>query len=568
MAKTPNSAGSPLTLSRRQLLALMAGLGGAGLLPGCGSSAPVAGGEGAAGGEQVPRAVPSVVALPPLGSGEASAVFPCSLASGDPTPHGAVLWTRLAPEALRSGEDLLWQLAEDEAFTRPVAAGALPASRLSAQQDYTLKLDTDGLLQPNRFYWYRFAHDGVSSRAGRLRTLPLPEQDLSSLRLLVTSCQDYTLAWFHAFGEMARAEADYVVHLGDFIYESAISPLRRIALPSGGSYASTREDLFTIYRTHRGDANLRALLERHTLLATFDDHEFANDLYFDGERPRGPGHPLDEDPVAMSAYVREALDAWYRYLPVRVAYRPAAAFPDVLEAERSFRFGRLVELALTELRMHRSPHPCGEGNLGQRQLVLESECAARDEAGRTMLGAAQKRWLLDTLRGSAAQWRVLGLPVPFSPIRIAQAPPAVYETDHWDGYTAERAELLAALKGTPNLVVLAGDLHAFGAATLRDGYPDGPAVGTEFITSCAAATPIATLNPPANLFLQAPNITANNPHFSHWDGTRNGWLEVEFTPERCTVAMRGLLAQLPLANPSLELARFEVPAGSPVLTRL
>jgi len=546
---------------RRRFLQLAATMVAAPLLPGCGDSAalPL---------DALLRAMPEAVTLPAPGSGDAAQVFPFSVASGDPTPSGAVLWTRLAPDAFQPTQDLFWQIAEDEAFTRPVAAGRIVAAAVQVVNDHTVKLDTDGLLQPNRFYFYRFAHAGTSSRSGRLRTLPRADQALDELTLLVACCQDYTLSYFHAFAEMAAAEADYVLHLGDFIYESAIVPLRAIALPSGGQYASTRDDLLTIYRTHRSDANLRALLERHTLIATFDDHEFANDLYFDGERPRGPDHPLDEDPAAMTAYIRDALDVWVRYLPVRVRYAPGGAFPDLLDAERSFRFGTLAELALTELRLHRSPHPCGEGNYGERQLVLESSCESRHDAGRTLFGTAQKQWLLDTLKTSAAQWRVLGLPIPFSPIRISQQPAAVYEVDHWDGYTAERAEVLSALKGTPNLVVLAGDMHAFAAATLHDGYPDGAAIGTEFTTSCAAATPIASINPPANAFLQGPTITANNPHFALWDGTRNGWLEVVFTHSDCTVTMRAMQAQLPVANPSIALARFRVASGSTSLQTL
>lgn len=536
-------------------------------LASCGDSGAPGAASRPAGEAPIP-AVPQAVTLPAPGSGDAAAVFPFSVASGDPTASGAVLWTRLDPAAFRPGEDVLWQIAEDEAFARPVVAGRIAASLVLAKHDHTLKLDTDGLLQSNRFYFYRFAHAGTSSRIGRLRTLPRRDEAVAALKLLVASCQDYTLSYFHAFGEMATVEADYLLHLGDFIYESAIVPLRRIALPSGASYASSREDLLTIYRTHRSDANLRAVLERHTLLATFDDHEFANDLYFDGTRPRGPEHPLDEDAAAMSAYVREALDVWYRYLPVRVRYTPAAEFPDVMDVERSFRFGTLAELALTELRMHRSPHPCGEGSFGERQLVLEADCVARNDAGRTMLGSAQKQWMLETLKQSPAQWRVLGLPIPFSPIRISQQPAAVYEVDHWDGYTAERAELLAALNGTPNLVVLAGDMHAFAAATLLDGYPGGPAIGTEFTTSCAAATPIASINPPANLFLQGPTITLNNPHFALWDGTRNGWLEVLLTPADCTVTMRAMQAQLPVTNPSIAMAAFRVAAGSTSLERV
>ena len=544
-----------MPLTRRRILGLVPAVAGVSLLNACG-------GDAGHGGSFM---VDDETLLPPLGAGDAASVFPSSVASGDPTPSGVILWTRLEQSAIEPDQDVLWEVAEDERFLRRVAAGRVPVSALSPESDNALRLDVDGLLPANRFLYYRFAHAGVSSRAGRLRTLPESDDEVASLRLLVASCQDYTLAYFHAFGEMAQREADYVLHMGDFIYESAIVPLRPINLPSGGQYASSREDLLTIYRTHRSDANLQALLEAHTLICTFDDHEFANDLYFDGERPRGPDHPLDSDPEAMTQYVREALDVWYHYLPVRVQYAPEAAFPNVMTAQRSFRFGRLVELAMTELRMHRSPHPCGEGNFGERQLVVESNCEARHDEGRTLLGDEQKQWLLQTLTTSSARWRVLGLPIPFSPISIAQLPPTVYEVDHWDGYTAERAELLHALRDTENLVVLAADLHAFAAATLRDGYPDGPAVGAEFTTSAAAATPIATINPPANVFLQSPFILANNPHFSFWDGTRNGWLEVEFSDQACTVAVRAMQAQIPIPNPSIETARFTVTDGVPGL---
>jgi len=549
-----------MPLPRRKLLGLVPALAGASLMGSCASPSP----ESGASAGHSPTPDPETV-LPPPGTGDSATVFPASVASGDPTSSGVVIWTRLAAEALVADEDILWEVAEDTEFNQRVVAGRIPTDALSQPNDGTLKLDLDGLLPADRFLYYRFAHAGVSSRSGRLRTLPLANSDVSKLRLLVASCQDYTLSYFHAFGEMADRSADYLLHMGDFIYESAIVPLRPIALPSGAQYASTREDLLTIYRTHRSDENLQRLLEAHTLICTFDDHEFANDLYFDGERPRGPDHPLDADPAAMTRYVREALDVWFHYLPVRVRYQPDAPFPEVMAPQRSFRFGNLVELVMTELRMHRSPHPCGEGNYGERQLVVESGCEARHEPERTLLGNEQKQWLIDTLNQSNATWRVAGLPIPLSPISIASTPPTVYEVDHWDGYTAERAELTSALSGTPNLVVLAADLHAFAAATVQDGYPDGPAIGTEFTTGAAAATPIASINPPANVFLQSANILANNPHFSYWDGTRNGWLEVEFTPDACNVSVRAMQAQIPAPNPSIEMATFRVASGNPDL---
>lgn len=526
----------------------------------------------AACGRSEPVSTDEQPTLPVTGQGDAAKVFPSSVASGDPTPSGAIIWTRIAAEAFKPDLPLYWQIANDVDFKHPVASGKVAAGQLSADHDYTMKVDVDGHLAADRFYFYRFAYDNTSSKIGRLRTLPTADASPEKLRLILLSCQDYTLAYFHGYGEIANIEADYLLHVGDFIYESAIVPLRPIALPSGGTFASSLADSRTIYRTHRSDANLQAALERHTLIHTWDDHEIANDRYFDGTRPRGPDHPLDGNAEAMTQYCREAIQAWHEYLPVRLShYDPQGSFPDLIEVQRSFRFGKLAELVLTELRMHRSPHPCGEGNYGQRQLVVESACIQRNEPDRTQLGTAQREWMLNQLSNSNAIWRVLGLPQPFSPLQISPLPPMVYETENWDGYTAERSLILNEMKRrqVPNLVVLAGDLHAFLAGTLLTDYDgDGAAVGVEFCTSAIAATPIATVNPPANAFLQSATVQAQNPHLALWDGTRNGWCEVEFTPGECRVTMRGMLAQLPLPNPSVALTQFRVAAGSTVLERI
>lgn len=511
--------------------------------------------------------------MPNPGTGNAALTFPSSVASGDPTPSGAIIWTRLAAGAIQIDLNLLWEIAEDEGFSVVVASGEIAANHLNASNDFTVKLDTDGLLDANRFYFYRFAYNGVSSKRGRLRTLPEADQDLDTLKLILVTCQDFTLGRFHAYQEIASIEADYLLHLGDFIYESAIiavGPDRIINLPSGQQYAHDLADARHIYRTHRSEAELQAALEKHTLIHTWDDHEVANDRYWDGERPRGPDHPLDNDPEAFTQYTRDAIQAWYEFLPVRVPYEPEGDFPDLIQVERSFRFGNLAELVLTELRMHRDPHPCGEGNFGERQLVLEASCEARHEPDRTMLGSEQRNWMLDSLENSDAQWKLLGLPIPFSPIQISQAPAAIYETDHWDGFTAERAWVLKELeqRAVDNLLILSGDLHAFVAAQLLSSYDgSGTAIGVEIATSAVAATPIASVNPPANVFLQQANIEANNPHIEFWDGTRNGWCEITLTPSECRVEMRAMLAQLPLANPSLPLAEFIVTADDPTLRR-
>ncbi len=90
----------------------------------------------------------------------------------------------------------------------------------------------------------------------------------------------------------------------------------------------------------------------------------------------------------------------------------------------------------------------------------------------TLLGAAQKAWLLDALSSSDATWKILGSDVQLSrmlvDLRSFELLPEgrfknlfYFSVDQWDGYRSERAELLRTIAGVDNVVAIAGDIHAF-----------------------------------------------------------------------------------------------------------
>ncbi len=85
-------------------------------------------------------------------------LYPEGVASGDPAPDGAILWTR---RAFESGDaaTLTVEVAEDEAFRRVVATAE---ATVSAASDWTCRVLV-GALRPARVYWYRFADaEGLS----------------------------------------------------------------------------------------------------------------------------------------------------------------------------------------------------------------------------------------------------------------------------------------------------------------------------------------------------------------------------------------------------------------------
>jgi len=229
-------------------------------------------------------------------------VFSLSVASGDPSPTGVVLWTRIDPGAYRSGTPLFVQVAKDPDFMELAFESVVESQNISADRDYTVSLDTDGYLQPSIRYYYRFVYDGTVSLTGRCRTTPPYGADVGNLKLGLVTCQDYTNGYYGAYAHIAADDSlDFVLHLGDFIYETAGDPRfqslpfddRRIILPSNGIVSLGLEDYRHLYRTYRSDPFLQRALEQHTFIFTRDDHETANDCYWDYERDTlgAPDHP-------------------------------------------------------------------------------------------------------------------------------------------------------------------------------------------------------------------------------------------------------------------------------------
>lgn len=132
-----------------------------------------------------------------------SAVFPLSVASGDPGVDCAALWTRVEPSPT-CPVTVAWDVARDAGMRDIVASGHATAQ---AAHDWTVKVRVaDPALEPFTTYWYRFRAFGVSSRIGRMRTLPAPDVTLDRLTLATVSCQDFTAGHFSALGRLADAD--------------------------------------------------------------------------------------------------------------------------------------------------------------------------------------------------------------------------------------------------------------------------------------------------------------------------------------------------------------------------
>src|SRR6185503_7347180 len=150
--------------------------------------------------------------------------FLLGVASGDPTPTGAVIWTRLAPRPLEPGAGMAgqrvvvtWEVAEDDGFSRIVQSGRATAVPELA---HSVHVDVNGLA-PGRWYVYRFRAGDATSPVGRVRTTPATGT-MAPLAFAFVSCQHYEQGLYTAYQHLAREELDLVAHLGDYIYEYGV----------------------------------------------------------------------------------------------------------------------------------------------------------------------------------------------------------------------------------------------------------------------------------------------------------------------------------------------------------
>ncbi|MFC3962732.1 alkaline phosphatase D family protein [Nocardia jiangsuensis] len=458
-------------------------------------------------------------------------VFAHGVASGDPLPTGVILWTRVtpAPDATpgsNRGPDVTvrWEVARDDSFGAVVAAGTTTAT---AASDHTVKIDASGLA-PGTDYRYRFTALGATSPTGRTRTAPAAADTPERLRFGVVSCSNWEAGYFGAYRHLAaRGDLDAVLHLGDYLYEYERGQF-------GGRGGAVRahdpeHELTTLadYRIRHGqyktDPDLALLHGSVPFIATWDDHETANDAWSGGAQNHDPA--TEGDWAARRAAARQAYREW---MPVR----------DTADGRlyRRLRFGTLAELSLLDLRSHRD-----------RQVRPGAGWRDVDAPERSITGREQLDWLIGGLASAPVRWKLVGNPVMIAPVLVPPLEPAVTEglartigipaggipinADQWDGYTADRNRLFRAVHdgGAGGVLFLTGDIHSSWAADLpldAAAYPAGPVAGAEFVVpSVTSQSPGDIAGPAARGGVVAAEhaVREVNRHLRYLEMTAHGY---------------------------------------------
>ncbi|MES2130273.1 MAG: alkaline phosphatase D family protein, partial [Pseudomonadota bacterium] len=534
----------------------------------------------------------ATLALSACGGGDESVPkdtysFPLGVASGDPKESSVVFWTRCLSSGPFDSVPLRLDVSTSANFDTVVATVSLSATR---QYDYTVRAKVTSL-SPNTRYFYRFMAGQDVSTTGQCKTAPAAASSPAQMRFAWLTCQDWSVNHWAAMELIGNEELDFLVHLGDYIYESvgasfqagAAEPAHtKITLPTGaaqpggGVYATGLEDYRTLYRTYRSDARLQALHAKFPMIAIWDDHEFSDDCWQDHQTYTNAN-------TQETGRRRNATQAWAEYMPIDfgdLSFDLGNAAYDNIRIYRDFKFGTLMHLVMTDQRLYRDDHTIPESGLafllghdqaagndaiGARYFVPQTLLAQFEGLDRvaqkkvpSILGATQTQWWKDTLKGSTAAWKVWGNEVTLNRmwIDLRAAAPAPYKqqyivnADAWDGYPSHRAELMGYLKAQSikNVVAITGDLHAFQCGTIRDN-PD-PAVGTpvavdfvaagissssfyQYLKAGAAGTPLTPLVATPQTFDAV--IRGNNPDFAYVDHDAQGFAVATVTPTAFTV---------------------------------
>jgi alkaline phosphatase D len=429
--------------------------------------------------------------------------FRFGVSSGDVSAHSAILWAR----ANKAGKTLLqvklggrWEPCDLSAAPKKMVVKAVKSNDLTVQAKV-------GGLKPGRTYAYRWcASGGRHSAVGHFDTAPSPDQ-ARPIRFAVTGDQDAsplpgttTPYWnnFGVWGQIKEEENNFNVLMGDTIYSDSEVP----GVGGVNGTALSVAQKWAKYRLNLGQkpwANVRGATSYY---AHWDDHEFIND--FARSENVFPEEGGNVEYSGEQLY-KNGVKAFRNYNPVTYSNQNGIY--------RTFRWGKNLQVFFLDERSFRSAradyggacdNPPGSHNPDLAPTAPEANrklfgsiapqlltpppaacVAAIDDPNRTMLGQHQREVFENAIKSSTATFKVIMNEVP-----IQQFYALPY--DRWEGYAAERAQLLTFLKeNVKNAIFLTTDVHANMVNDARLNTLGGPGVVNSGITEVTTG-PVAT----------------------------------------------------------------------------
>jgi alkaline phosphatase D len=423
-----------------------------------------------------------LVLAPAAGGGAASILL---VAIGDVTPTTAVMWARLGVEGdvavnLRSG----------------AGDGAKRVLTITRRGDFTGQRVLSGLKPATRYAWE--ARGAGETVRGEFVTAP-PRDARAPVRFVWSGdlggaglCRRMD-GGYRILRTMARTRPDFFLFVGDTVYADVKCDKPGV-VPGADFVATTLAEFRARHRYQREDSGMQELLQATSVSAIWDDHEVRNN--FSG---------------TTEARMPTGRRAFLEYWPIAPPDR------EPTRLYRKLRWGGLLEVFILDTRQYRSAN------------------TELDGPGKTMLGTAQREWLVGEASASTATWKVVVSSVPLSiptgspEQRDSWSNASVYGTpqEGGTGFAVERDLILRQLRtrGVKNLVFLAADVHH--AEVIRHQPTPGWSFN-EFV-----AGPLS-----AGFGRPRPLDDGLNPHSLFARGGVNNFGEITIEPVHLSVTLR------------------------------
>ncbi|ERF74793.1 hypothetical protein EPUS_03177 [Endocarpon pusillum Z07020] len=536
----------------------------------------------------------------------ASLNFTHGVASGDPYPSSVILWTRCSPmlnnvddnrtttgyvplynpvpiyndtdegrPPSRSPICLNFVVATDEDLSDVVNQGTVYTS---SDVDYTVKVEATGL-DAFTYYYYRFTvcNSQNSSPIGRTKTTPAARDDVTSVGLAVFSCSNFPFGFFNAYGNPARKDSvDYVIHLGDYIYEYRNgdygwgNAIDRISQPDREIYSLY--DYRRRHATYKTDADLQLSQQTFPWIPVWDDHEVADNTYRDGssELNNTEDSFIRDGGVSTDQRKMNAVRAYFEWMPIR-----QVDMDDNLRIWRSFQIGNLIDLLMLDTRVY-------DRSITDLYWNTDYIRQISNDASRSLMGSRQENWFYENLINSAnrgATWRIIGSQIIFSRVNVSvlSGTDEPLNYDAWDGYQANRNRTLSVLynNNISNNIFLAGDSHANWVSDLvwLGESPYDPATGAGSIGAEFAGTAVSSPSPfGQNITIARANnisdyLIRDNRELQWSEAYYRGYYELHVSKEQLNANFFGLPTIITRNPEEISMANFTVLNGGNRLER-
>ncbi|MFO1497688.1 MAG: alkaline phosphatase D family protein [Verrucomicrobiota bacterium] len=383
--------------------------------------------------------------------------LPNGISAGDVSTNSAVLWTRtLTPGAVQ------FQLSTNASLD-PIA---LALGATAVDPTVPVKVFATNLL-PRTVYYYQVTDASNAKLRGRFQTPAQPGAN-AGLAFGVSGDWRGELAPYSALANAATQGLAFFVKLGDTIYADVASPA--VTNQQARTLAEFRTKHSEVYSSRFG-ANLLADLQATTaVFSVLDDHEVIDDFWGGAAPSTDPRFEPTGAFINDSALYQHGLQAFLEYNAIEEHYYDTPAEPRTHQKPDLYRYRTFGSDAALFLLDARSFRDAGLPNVTTINPADVSAFLARSfdlnptnnqpTAPRTLLGRPQFERLKDDLLAAHQQgvtWKFILVPEPIQNLGVLAA------ADRYEGYAAERAELLAFLHTNEvrNVVFISADIHCF-----------------------------------------------------------------------------------------------------------